>query len=78
MGCFVIHVGRIVSNSTLCEVDELLQVSNFDFGSAVGEALNGLDTVCNCIYHLVGMGDSWVGDILLLKLNCVIEALASC
>ena len=66
-------MGRIASNITLHEVDKLLQVSNSDFGSAVGEALDSLDTVCNCIRHLVSMG-----DIVVPKLNRVREALTSC
>ena len=76
--CFGIQVGRITSNSTLCEIDEVLQVFNFDFGTAVCEALNCLDAVCNCIHHLVGMDNSWVGDILVPKLNRVRDALVSC
>ena len=78
IGCFGIHVGQIVGNSTLCEVDELLQVSNFDLGTTVDEAFNDLDAVCNYIHRLVCMGDSWVDDILVPKLNRVCEALASC
>ena len=71
-------VGWIASHSTLYEVDELFQVSNFDFCSTVGDALNSLDIVYNSIHHLVGMGDGRVGNILVSELNCGGQVLASC
>ena len=76
--CLYIHVGRVASNRTLHEFAKLLQVPSFNFGVTVGEALNSLDAVCNCIHHLAGMDDSWVGDIIMSKLNRVHEALVSC
>jgi hypothetical protein len=43
-----------------------LRISGF-----IHNALSSFDTMGQCMHHFVGMGDGWIGDVLVLELNCV-------
>jgi len=77
-GRFFVHGGGVAGHCLLGEFHKLLQILNFECGVGVGDALDCFDTLCNCFNHFVGMGDGRVGDILVVKLYCVSQPLASC
>jgi hypothetical protein len=52
-------------------LDELLQFLIFLVGFVIDHALKCCFAVGQCLHDFVGWCDGWVGDIFVLKLDCV-------